>query len=184
MNMHGFIHTIAIAALRAVLLLALFGAGWSIYRRLPHDNHGNGSEATNESSGTTVRLILRPSANNVVPIETATFRFYSVDVIEAQRKFEAERKEAQRNLDSRRRVGVRFDDFLVQQMGRRQPVAGQFDERGEATASVPPGKWWVHAELKGRQQNISWRLPPINISGRARVIELTPENSYTRAKSF
>ena len=79
---------------------------------------------------------------------------------------------------------MRFDDFLVRQMGKKQPVTGQLDERGEAVVSVPPGKWWVLAELKGAQQNISWRLPPVNVSGRERVIELTPENSYTRAKSF
>lgn len=170
--MPGFIHTIAVVVLRFALVLTLFGAGWSIYRRLPESDTGGTNSAANRPGETTVRLILRPAPNSTALAGSATFQLYPIDVAAEQRKF-----------DSKPRTGVRFDDFLIQQMGKKQSVAGQFDERGEAAVSVPPGKWWVLAKLNGTQQDIAWRLP-VNVSGRERVIELTPENSYTRAKSF
>ncbi|HVF27670.1 MAG TPA: hypothetical protein VM943_05475 [Pyrinomonadaceae bacterium] len=171
--MSGFIHTIAVVVVRFALVLTLFGAGWNIYRRLPEGDTGSNNSAANRPGGTIVRLMLRPAPSSTAPVGTVTFQLYPIDVTAEQRKF-----------DSKPQAGVRFDDFLIQQMGKKQSVKGQFDERGEAAVSVPPGKWWVLAELKGAQQNISWRLPPVSISGRERVIELTPENSYTRAKSF
>ena len=181
--MPGLIYTAATNILRFALLLALFGAGWSIYQRLPHDDPAAGDRDPGAAGGagaTTLRLFLRPAANDSPPVGAASFQLYSIDVAAAERQFESE---ARRRFDPERRVGIRFDDFMTRQMGKRQPVTGQFDERGEATVNVRPGKWWVHAELNGAQQNITWRLP-VNISGRERVVELTPENSYTRAKNF
>ncbi len=71
----------------------------------------------------------------------------------------------------------------MQRMGKRQPLTARFDERGETTISVPPGKWWVHAILPGAKEELTWYLP-VNVSGRERIVELTTENAYTRAKSF
>lgn len=178
--MPGLIHTVATNLLRFALLFSLFGAGWSIYQRLPHNDPAGDRDPGAAGATMTLRLLLRPAANDPAPVGATAFQLYSVDVAAAERQFDSE---ARRRFDPEQRVGIRFDDFLTRQMGKRQPVTGQFDERGEATINVPPGKWWVHAELKGAQQNITWRLP-VNISGRERVVELTPENSYTRAKSF
>ncbi len=73
----------------------------------------------------------------------------------------------------------------MRRMGERQPLAAELDERGETTLAVPPGKWWVHATLseRGGAEEVTWRLP-VNVSGREATVELTPENAYTRAKSF
>jgi hypothetical protein len=67
-------------------------------------------------------------------------------------------------------------------MAGREPVAAEFDERGEAVVVVPQGRWWIHATLDGPEE-LTWRLP-VNVSGREKTVELGIDNAYTRAKSF
>ena len=88
----------------------------------------------------------------------------------------------QREFISEHRPGVRFDDFLARRMQGRAPVAARLDQNGQATVTIPPGRWWIHATLAGTEE-ITWRLP-VNIGGREQTVELTPDNAYMRAKSF
>jgi hypothetical protein len=158
--------------LRIALVLALFAAGWSIYRHLP----GNAPErATGEADvsveETALRIILRatagePDAPLNVPVE-----LYSIDIMAAQNEFFSER-----------RPGKRLDDFLAERMGNRAPVEGRLDREGQTTVQVKPGAWWIHATLPGTL-NIEWRLR-VNVSGRKQTVELTSDNAYTRTKSF
>jgi hypothetical protein len=67
-------------------------------------------------------------------------------------------------------------------MRGRTPLEAQLNEQGQATVSVAPGRWWLHAVLVG-QQNVEWRLP-INVYGRRQTIQLTSENAYARTKTF
>jgi hypothetical protein len=77
---------------------------------------------------------------------------------------------------------VRFEDFATRLMGERQPVTAELDERGEAVVALAPGRWWVHVTLAGGRE-VTWRLP-VNVNGREKTVELTPENAYARAKEF
>lgn len=161
-----------IVALRAALILVLVGACWSVYRRLP-------SEESSVEQSTQLHIIVRHPARNGVgaPASSMTstkglpVQLYSIDVSSARREFLSE--------PSR---GVALEDFLSQRMGGRPVVEGRFDERGQATLSVPPGMWWVHATLPAAHE-ISWRLR-VNVSGREQTVELTPENAFTRTQSF
>ena len=67
-------------------------------------------------------------------------------------------------------------------MRGRVPIKARLDQTGQATLTVPPGKWWIHATLAGTL-NVEWRLP-VNVAGRKQTAELTPENAYARTKSF
>lgn len=156
--------------MRFALVIALFGAGWSIYRRLPEGESVPFGSA-GQQHATTLQITLRRPPNDQTAVTEAAVQLYSIDIESAQREYASER-----------RAGMRFGEFLMRRMGKRQPIVGRFDERGQIVMSVPPGKWWVHATLSGEQE-ITWRLP-INVSGRERIVELTPENAYTRAKSF
>lgn len=171
--------------MRFVLVLALMGAGWSIYRRLPGDD-GAGAllGESQQTDATLLRVVLRResnardaatgevrAANADAPGRKVPIQLYSVDVAAAQREFLSER-----------RAGVRFEDFLSQRMRGQQPIAAELDERGETTVAVPPGRWWIHATLESAQE-LTWRLP-VNVSGREKTVELTPDNAYTRAKKF
>ncbi len=163
---------LAAAALRVALILALFGAGWSIYRRLPGGERAlfGGGEQSGE---TLLHIVLRtaPNEQGPPPRREIPVQLYSIDLAAAQREFFSER-----------RAGVRPEDFIARRMGGRPPIAARLDETGQTTVAVPSGKWWIHATLPGAQ-DVSWRLP-VNIKGRQQTIELTPENAYTRTKSF
>ena len=98
-------------------------------------------------------------------------QLYPVDVSAVQREYGFEP-----------RPGVRFEDFLKERMQGRAPVHAQLNERGQATVTVTPGRWWVHALLSGSQK-VEWRLP-INVAGRQQTIELNTANIYARTKSF
>jgi hypothetical protein len=168
-NTQGLAYQLAIALIRIALILALFGAGWSVYRRLPADEYASSGA---QSSGTTtlfIQLLLSPedaSAGLSVPVE-----LYPVDIAAVRREYASEP-----------RPGVRFDDFLKRRMRGRTPLEAQLNQRGEATLNVAPGKWWIHAELAG-QHNVEWRLP-ITVYGRRQTIQLTSENAYARTKTF
>jgi hypothetical protein len=158
-------------ALRIALVLALVGAGWSVYRRLPAEEFalgdGGGSASTTALS---IQLLLSPTdagASLNVPVE-----LYPVDLAAVRREYRSEP-----------RPGLRFEDFLKRHMRGRTPVEAQLDQQGQATVQIGQGKWWVHAALVGGQHNVEWRLP-INVYGRRQTIQLTSENAYARTKTF
>jgi hypothetical protein len=158
-------------ALRVALVVALLGACWTIYRRLPQGDDST-ADSARASRQTLLRIVLRRDAlgggdaRTDVPVE-----LYPVDVAAARREFEDER-----------RYGQRFEDFVTRRMGARQPVAARLNGEGQTVVAVAPGRWWVHATLAGADE-LSWRLP-VNVAGREQTVELTPENAYTRTKSF
>lgn len=170
-------HQLLVAVLRIALVLALAGAGWLIYRRLPHDDTAPaaGLGANRQARDTLLRIILLPprtadtvdaAANSVTPVQ-----LYSIDVAAAQREFFDER-----------RPGMRFEDFIVRRMGARQPITTQLDAQGQTIVYVPPGRWWIHATQTGAQE-VTWRLP-VNVAGREQTVELTDANAYMRTKKF
>jgi hypothetical protein len=161
-------HILALV-LRAALILALVGAGWRIYQRLPageSDTRGAGS-----AQPTVLHIIVRRTDEDSAAGAGLEVHLFSVDVAAVQREFISEH-----------RPGVRFDDFLTHRMQGRAPLAAQLDRNGQATINVPPGRWWIHATLNGAEE-ITWRLP-VNVAGREQTVELTPDNAYMRAKSF
>lgn len=150
---------------RAALVLALAAAGWGVYRQLPDD--GPADDTT-----TTLRLVLRrPPDYPAADRQKVSVHLYSINVEAARNEYVSER-----------RPGVRFEEFVTRRMAGREPVAAEFDERGEAVVVVPQGRWWVHATLDGPEE-LTWRLP-VNVSGREKTVELGIDNAYTRAKSF
>lgn len=167
-----------VLALQAGLLVALGGAGWSVYYHLPP------GAATNEASApreTLLRIVLfRPAEERAANTTTAaaktsniSVQIYPLDVASVQREYFNER-----------RPGVRFEDFLNRRMGARQPITARLDEGGRAVISVPQGRWWIHATLPAAgAHEVTWRLP-VNVAGREQTAELTPANAYMRTKSF
>lgn len=155
--------------LRVALLLALAAGVWSVYRHLPDEEpSATGREALAETS---LQLVLRePQGEPPVPLNIPV-ELYPIDIAAAQNEFFSER-----------RPGKRLDDFLAERMGDRSPVEGRFDENGQLTLKVKSGAWWIHATLPG-ELNIEWRLR-VNVSGQRQTVELTPDNAYTRTKSF
>lgn len=167
MNTKGLTYNLAATLLKVLLLAALIGAGWNVYRKLPV----GGTESAEAASETSLVIVLRPSEKESGAVLNIPVQLYPVDVAAVEREFGFERH-----------AGVRFEDFLKERMEGRAPVKTQLDEHGQATVNVPPGKWWVHATLTG-SQNVEWRLP-INVSGRQQTVELNADNAYARTKSF
>jgi len=174
----GSAHRWLVALLRVALILALAGAGWLVYRRLPADDaapHSLG--AAGQARDTLLRIVLLPHPggheqnSDAAQTDATSVQLYSIDVAAAQREF----------LDERR-PGQRFEDFMVRRMGARQPIRTQLDASGHAIIYVPPGRWWIHATQAGAQE-VSWRLP-VNVAGREQTVELTPANAYMRTKRF
>jgi hypothetical protein len=168
-------HHWLVAVLRVALVVALAGAGWLVYRRLPLDAAAHNPGSARQTRDTLLRIVVLPrrgdgenddDANASTPVQ-----LYSIDVAAAQREF----------LDERR-PGQRFEDFIVRRMGARQPVRTQLDGSGQTIVYVPPGRWWVHATLEGAQE-ITWRLP-VNVAGREQTVELNAANAYMRTKRF
>lgn len=156
---------------RAALVFALAAAGWGVYRQLPDDGPA-GLGGRGRGPTTTLRIVLRrPPEYPPADRQKVSVHLYSINVEAARNEYVSER-----------RPGVRFEDFVTRRMAGREPVAAEFDERGEAVVSVPQGRWWVHATLEGPEE-LTWRLP-VNVSGREKTIELGIDNAYTRAKSF
>lgn len=160
-------NTLAVV-LRIGLLVALVGAGWRIYQRLPVNDAGAGRE---QAQPTTLHIVLQRALDANAQGVDVDVRLFAVDVAAAEREFNSEH-----------RPGVRFNDFLVRRMQGRAPVAVQLDASGQGSVALAPGRWWVHATLTGADE-ITWRLP-VNVNGREQTIELTPDNAYTRTKSF
>lgn len=166
---------LVVIALRVALLLALVGAGWLVYRKLPHNNLATTNNA--QASQTALLIIMRGAAEETGVVSNISVKLYPIDIAAARREFFDPD-----NQRTERRAGLRFDDFLAQRMNGTRPVETRLDEHGQATVNLAPGKWWIHAALAGAQ-NVEWHLP-INVAGRQQTIELTTENAYARTKSF
>jgi hypothetical protein len=167
MNTQGY--NILAGILRAALLLALLGAGWNIYRRLPGGELMSGGAG--EQSETALQIVLRHSPDDAGAPMDIPIELYSIDVEALRREYRSEP-----------RPGMRFDDFLARRMKSNPPVTSRLDRSGQAVVKIAPGKWWLHALLSG-EQNVEWRLP-IEVAGRRQTVELTPANAYARMKTF
>src|SRR2546422_7491528 len=157
--------------LGAALLFSLFGAGWSVYRRLPADGPWVRTEVSDSNANSVVTIVLRSdsAATQVNP----RIELYPIDFAAAERDFSAVL-----------RPGKSFDDFLAQRMKGLLPVRAQPDDNGRSVVKLSEGNWWIRATAAlTNGEKIEWRLP-IKVFGRAQTIELTSENVYERTKTF
>ena len=153
--------------LRFVLIVALVGAGWFIYSRLPYSPQ---TQTANSEGKAVLQIVLRGSDINSQALDI-TVELYPIDIVAARHEYFTER-----------RAGKRFDDFLSERMKGRTPVTTRLDKQGQTSVGLYPGNWWLHALLAGDEE-LEWRLP-ITVTGNKQTIELTSENVYTRARSF
>jgi hypothetical protein len=158
---------LVIVALQGLLILLLGGAGWWIYRQLP----ASGSEADPNQQTTNLQIVIRQTPESVGPSLDVAVSLYPVDIIAVRHEFFTEPPK-----------GKRFEDFLKERMKGRSPVNARLDKQGNGSVSLPPGNWWLHATISGDEQ-LEWRLP-VTVFGSRQVIELTPQNAYTRSKTF
>src|SRR5215217_814380 len=163
----GTVRNLAIVALQGLLILLLAGAGWWIYRRLP----ATGSEADANRQPTNLQIVIRQTPESVGPALDVAVSLYPVDIIAVRHEFFTEPPK-----------GKRFEDFLKERMKGRSPVNARLDKQGNGAVLLSPGNWWLHATLSGDEQ-LEWRLP-VTVVGSKQVIELTPQNAYTRSKTF
>lgn len=165
MTNQGALYRLVTMLLRMALVLSLFLAGWLVYSRLPRPAN---PRAESEEQQTTLQIILQtPTSSPLeIPVE-----LYPIDIVAVRHEYFTERRE-----------GKRFDDFLNERMRGRKPIAATLDKDGQATVLVPQGSWWIHALVSG-EESFEWRLH-INVVGRKLSVALTPQNAYTRAKSF
>jgi hypothetical protein len=156
---------VLILVLRVALVVALGGAGWLIYRQLPAT-----SGAVEDLRTTNLQIVLQ-QPDNGGPALDVQVSLYPVNVVAVRHEFFSEP-----------RAGKRFDDFLKERMKGRSPVSTRLDKQGHGAVVLAPGSWWLHAKLSGDEE-IEWRLP-VTIIGAKQVIELTPQNAYTRSRTF
>lgn len=163
----GTVRGLTIIALQALVVLLIVGAGWLIYRRIP----ASGSEADYNQQTTDLQILIRQTPESVGPSLDVAVSLYPVDIIAVRHEYFTEPPK-----------GKRFEDFLKERMKGRSPVNARLDKHGRGSVSLPPGSWWLHATLSGDEQ-LEWRLP-VTVTGSKQVIELTPQNAYTRSKTF
>ncbi|HXC72279.1 MAG TPA: hypothetical protein VN644_19995 [Pyrinomonadaceae bacterium] len=162
-SLRGFV----ILALQVLLIAVLFGAGWMIYRRLP----ASAADEQTARGTTTLQIVIRQPPETAGPALDVTVKLYPVDMVAVGQEFFTER-----------RAGKRFDDFLKERMKGRSPVDAHLDKQGQGAVLLSPGSWWLRAILSGDEQ-LEWRLP-LTVSGAKQTVELTPQNAYTRSKTF
>ena len=155
-----------ILALQATMVVLLVGAGWFIYRRLPE-----GTAQVESSERTALQIFIKKTPESVGSSLDVAVSLYPVDIIAVRHEFFTET-----------RPGKRFEDFLKERMKGRSPVNARLDKQGSGSVLLAPGSWWLHATLSGDEQ-LEWRLP-VTVAGTKQVIELTPQNAYTRSKTF
>jgi len=158
---------IAIRALQVGLILMLVGAGWLIYRRLP----ATSTEPGTSGASTTLQIVIRQSPESFGSPLDVPVSLYPVDIVAVRHEFFTEQ-----------RFGKRFEDFLKERMRGRTPVNARLDKQGNGAVMLAPGSWWLHATLSGEEQ-LEWRLP-VKVGGAKQTIELTPQNAYTRSRTF
>jgi len=154
--------------LRLALVGALFTAGWLVYRTLPVPTTTYNGQAAEFA---TLQVILRRDLKSTTTTLDVPVELYPVDIVAVRHEFFTER-----------RAGERFDDFLKQRMRGRTPINARFDVEGKTSMRVPAGSWWIHVTLPGDEE-LEWRLP-VSVGDNNQVIELTPQNAYTRTKTF
>ena len=161
-------YTLLTFFLRAALLVALAASGWLIYSKLPHED----SPALKANSAeTTLQIVLRPSTNGGSDELDIAVELYPVDIVAARHEYFTER-----------RAGKSYDDFLNERMKGRARVAARLDKHGQGAVALTPGSWWLHAQLAG-EENLEWRIH-LDVAGPRQTVELTPQNIYTRTRSF
>ena len=158
---------IAIRILQIGLILALFGAGWLIYRGLPE----TAEDIADDRGSTTLQILIRQPPETVGSALDVPVSLYPVDIVAVRHEFFTEP-----------RAGKRFEDFLKERMRGRSPINARLDKQGQGAVLLAPGSWWLHATLSGDEQ-LEWRLP-VKVTGTRQTIELTPQNAYTRSKTF
>lgn len=168
MSSESVFYRVLALAVRAALLLALAGAGWVVYQKLPA---GDSARRARGVSETTVQIVLQRSADMQAAALDIPIELSPVDIVAVRHEFFVEP-----------RAGQRFDDFLHERMAGRAEVRTRLDGQGRASVQVSPGNWWLHAVLPG-EVDLEWRLP-VSISGERQTVELTLDNTYTRSKSF
>jgi hypothetical protein len=156
-----------ILALQTALIVLLVGAGWAIYRRLPN----SGADARSSQGTTTLQILIRQTPDSAGPPQDVAVSLYPVDIIAVRHEFFTEP-----------RPGKQFEDFLKERMKGRKPINAHLDKQGQCSVTLEPGSWWLHATLSGDEQ-LEWRLP-VTVNGSKQVVELTPQNAYTRSKTF
>ena len=160
------IRGLAIRALQLGLILMLVGAGWLIYRQLPAS-----TEARIDRGSTTLQIMIRQTPDSVGNALDVPVSLYPVDIVAVRHEFFTEPQK-----------GKRFEDFLKERMRGRSPINARLDKQGQGAVLLAPGSWWLHATLSGDEQ-LEWRLP-VKVGGSKQTIELTPQNAYTRSKTF
>jgi hypothetical protein len=152
--------------MQATLIIALIGAGWMIYRRLPTSAAGERDRGTSM-----LQIVLRQPPDGMnIPLDVAV-NLYQVDIVAVRHEFFTEP-----------RAGKRFEDFLKDRIRGRSPIVARLDKQGQGVVALTPGSWLLHATLPGEEQ-LEWRLP-VKVGGTKQIIELTMQNAYTRSKSF
>ena len=157
---------LSILVLRAGLVGLLLGTGWLIYQQLPVTD----SESASKASQTTLQIVLRNAESNTAPLDLAV-DLYPVDIVAVQHEYFTDP-----------RPGKRYEDFLKDRMKGRSRINTRLDNQGQGTVMLTPGNWWLHAKLSGMEE-VEWRLP-LTITGAKQTVELTPQNVYTRSRSF
>jgi hypothetical protein len=167
-NSEGITYKLVTVVLRAALLAGLFTAGWLVYMKVPRSV--NSSDTTSGQS--MLYIVLRQSSEmNGLPLDIP-IELYPVDVVAVRHEYFTER-----------RAGKRFEDFLNERMNGRTQISTRLDKQGHASVMVGRGSWWIHALLPG-DENLEWRLGPIDVTAQRETVELTPHNAYIRTKSF
>jgi hypothetical protein len=144
----------------------LVGAGWLIHRQLPE----SASDVSDRDS-TTLQIVIRQPPETVGSALDVPVSLYPVDIVAVRHEFFTEQ-----------RRGKRFEDFLKERMRGRAPINARLDKQGHGAVLLAPGSWWLHATLSGDEQ-LEWRLP-VKVGGTKQTVELTPQNAYTRSKTF
>ena len=168
MNSQSIPYRLFAIVFRVVLVFALVGVGWFIYKKLPNDV---ASDRATDSGKVMVQVIVRQSPEAAAVALDILVEIAPVDLVAVRREYQSEP-----------RSGKRFEEFRNERMNGRTPIVVQLNKQGEASIDIPPGDWWVHAILPGDAE-LEWRRQ-VTITGYKQTIELTPENAYTRSKTF
>ena len=166
-NSPGAFRRVLILVLRVALVGSIAGAGWIVYRGLP----ATSSDFRSQNPRTTnLQIVLRQTDDGGLPLNV-TVNLFPIDIVAVRHEFFSEP-----------RAGKRLEDFLKERMRGRAPVSTQLDKQGHGSVLLTSGSWWLHAKLAGDEE-LEWRLP-VTITGAKQVIELTPQNAYTRSRTF
>jgi hypothetical protein len=94
-NTQSTAYNIIAVSLRIALLLALGGAVWSIYQRLP-DDEMSATNGTNGASATTLLIVLRTSTEDAGAALDIPVELYPVDVAAVRREYQSEMRAGMR----------------------------------------------------------------------------------------